>query len=64
MVYIHWHQSVAYPVVVEADFEGRPWLVMISLDGMMESAFIVENPTIYLNKLDFERVGLLLEVFA
>jgi hypothetical protein len=60
-VYLYWRQDVAYPGVA-ADFNGQQWLVMFSFDGMMESAFVIENPQIYLSPPQFERVGLLEEV--
>ena len=38
------------------------WLVMIGLDGIMETAFPPENPAIYLAHLRFQRLGTLEEL--
>jgi hypothetical protein len=51
-------------VTVVAVIEDRHWLVMFGLDGVMESAYVVENPDRYLSKPDFEKLGLVSEVLA
>ncbi|MBU0510460.1 MAG: hypothetical protein KJ638_02010 [Chloroflexi bacterium] len=44
--------------------DGDYWLVMLSMDGFMESAYVVENPRAYLSWPDFEPLGSLSEVLA
>ena len=62
-VYIYRHNDVPYVVIVSV-VQSRRWLVMFSLDGLIESAYVVENPDRYLSKSAFEMVGLLNEVIA
>lgn len=61
VVYLYWFQETPYPTIVGTTQEQR-WLVMFSLDGILESAFVVENPETYLTSPEFEWVGLLEEV--
>lgn len=60
-VYLYWHEDVAYPTIV-CSLAGKLWLVMFSIDGIMETAFVVENPDSYLQPSLFERIGTLDEV--
>jgi esterase/lipase superfamily enzyme len=60
-VYAYWHKDITYVAVVSV-FQERCWLVMFSLDGLMESAYIVEHPEQYLGQSAFERLGSLSEV--
>lgn len=60
-VYLCWYDAGVF-VAVTTKLTGRVWLVMFSLEGILESAFIVENPNSYLNKPNFEYIGLLNEV--
>ena len=53
----------AYPTVVTL-LHKRHWLVMFSLTGVMETAFIVEKPHSYLNKSNVEYMGTLQEVLT
>lgn len=62
-VYIYWHAGTPYATVV-AIIEDRHWLVMFALDGVMETAYVVENPDHYLSKPEFERLGSVSEVLA
>lgn len=62
-VYLYWHGQDAYPTVVTV-LDGKHWLVIFSLDGVLESAFVVKNPEAYLSSPDFESSGLLCEVLA
>lgn len=55
-VYIYWHDDTPYVALVTA-IEDRDWLVMFALDGVLETAFVVENPDRYLNKPQFEKLG-------
>lgn len=60
-VYLYWHQDVAYPTVV-CPLDGDLWLVMFSLDAVMETAFVIENPDSYLQPSLFDQIGSLDEV--
>jgi hypothetical protein len=60
-VYRYWYSHSAY-VAILATVESQQWLVMFSYDGIMESAFVVERPELYLSKPGFEYIGLLSEV--
>jgi esterase/lipase superfamily enzyme len=60
-VCVYRHKDVPYIAVV-ATIQDNYWLVMFTLGGLMESAFVVEHPNYYLNKPAFERVGSLNEV--
>jgi hypothetical protein len=62
-VYLYWHGHDAYPTIVTV-LEGNHWLVIFSMDGILESAFVVENPESYLRPPNFEPMGLLYEVLA
>ncbi len=62
-VYVYRHHDVPY-VVVTTIVQSRHWLVMLALDGVMESAYVVENPGSYLSKPVFEMVGWLNEVLG
>jgi hypothetical protein len=44
--------------------EQRHWLVMFTMDGVMESAYVVERPEHYLSHPAFEYIGSLSEVMA
>lgn len=57
-VYLYHFGSRAYLAVV-AKVDGKTWLVMFGLDGLMETAFVVEWPEHYLNRREFEFVGTL-----
>jgi hypothetical protein len=52
-----WGETV-YPTVL-AEVEGVRWLVMLSLDGLMETAFPPEDPETYLANPPFHRLGTL-----
>jgi hypothetical protein len=60
-VYVYWYNEKAYVTVI-AVLEGAQWLVMMSMDGIVESAYIVENPETYLSQPNFEHIGSLSEV--
>jgi hypothetical protein len=50
-----WGETL-YPTVV-AVIEGVQWLVMLGLDGIMETAFPPEDPETYLAGPQFQRLG-------
>jgi hypothetical protein len=62
-VYTYWHRNTPYVAVV-AIIQDHHWLVMFALDGLMKSAYIVENPDRYLSKSVFDLVGPLSEVLV
>jgi hypothetical protein len=55
-----WGES-SYPTAV-VEVEGVQWLVMVDLDGTMETAFPPEDPETYLANLRFQRLGTLEEL--
>ena len=59
-IYLYHHGEATYVTVV-AVIQNRHWLVMFSIDGLMESAFVIDRPDRYLNRSVFEMVGLLEE---
>jgi len=59
-VYIYRHNNPY--VVVVAVIQRQHWLVIFGLNGLMESAYVVERPEHYLNQSAFELLGLLGEV--
>ncbi len=61
MIYVYYADNSAY-LSVAAWLEDRLWLVIASLNGVMETAFVVENSETYLNRVAFEYVGKMGEV--
>ena len=49
-------------IAVASTINDKVWLVIASFDGIMETAFIVENPDAYLQREPFRFVGLMNEV--
>ena len=49
-------------VTVVATVHTQQWLVMFTYNGVLESAFVVENPERYLSKPGFEWIESLGEV--
>lgn len=45
-----------YPTIT-VEFEGKVWLVMFSLSGIMETAFPPDDPEMYLADQRFEYLG-------
>ena len=62
-VYLYRYGDALYVAVV-AVVEQRHWLVMFAMDGVMESAYVVERPGYYLSHPAFECLGSLREVMA
>lgn len=60
-VYIYWHFDTPYVAIVSI-LQSQHWLAMFGMDGLMESAYIVENPNRYLSKPVFDLIGPLSEV--
>ena len=63
IVYVYLYNSDAYIAVV-AKIQKQTWLIMFALDGVLESAFIVERPDLYLSKHAFDKMGTLEEVLS
>lgn len=55
-----WGETVYSTVVAEVD--GVRWLVMLGMDGLMETAFPPEDPVTYLGDPRFTRLGTLEEL--
>ena len=62
-VYLYRYGDALYVAVV-AVVEQRHWLVMFAMDGVMESAYVVERPEYDLSHPAFECLGSLSEVMA
>jgi hypothetical protein len=60
-VFVYRWGEALYPTVV-AEVERARWLVMVGLDGVMETAFPPEDPETYLANLRFQRLGTLEEL--
>lgn len=60
-IYVYYTGESAYPSVV-AWLDGRLWLVIASFEGIMETAFVVENPETYLERATFRFIGMMGEV--
>ncbi len=61
-VYIYRWNIDVYPTIV-GDYEDKIWLVMFSLDGVMETAFPPSNPHEYFADPKFEYAAGLKELF-
>jgi len=60
-VFVYRWGDAVYPTVV-AEVAGVRWLVMMSLEGIMETAFPPEEPDVYLADPQFQRLGTLEEL--
>jgi|SRR3989442_1659151 len=60
-VWVYSWGETAYPTVV-TEVDGVQWLVMLGLDGVMETAFPPEDPVTYLGDPRFTRLGTLEEL--
>ena len=63
IVYLYAHDDVTYVAVV-ASIQRQTWLVMFDMGGVLESAYIVERPDLYLRKSVFDRLGALEEILS
>jgi len=57
-VYIYVHEFTIYPTITSI-IKEKLWLVMIGLDGILETAFPPENPKNYLSNPNFIYIGIL-----
>ncbi len=62
-MYLYAHDDVTY-VAVAGSIQGQTWLIMFDLDGVLESAYIVDRPDLYLRKFVFDRLGALEEILS
>lgn len=60
-LYVFMDKQTIYPTLV-ANFENELWLVMIGLDGILETAFPPDNPQSYLAISSFVYLGLVKEL--
>lgn len=60
-VFVYRWGTTIYPTII-AEVETVRWLVMVGLDGVMETAFPPEDPEIYLANPWFQRLGTLEEL--
>ncbi|WNZ45814.1 hypothetical protein Q2T42_28910 [Leptolyngbya boryana CZ1] len=60
-VYIYEFNEIIYPTVV-AQVDSDIWLVMITMNGVLETAFPPDNPEEYLSNPNFSYVGQLGEL--
>lgn len=60
-VFVYRWGDAIYPTVV-AEVAGVRWLVMMGLEGIMETAFPPEEPDVYLADPQFQRLGTLEEL--
>ena len=60
-IYVYYTGEISYLAVV-ARFDNKVWLVIMSFEGVMETAFVVENPDAYLERDEFQFFGLMGEV--
>ncbi|MCY7369092.1 MAG: hypothetical protein LH474_13180 [Chamaesiphon sp.] len=60
-VYVYIYDQILYPTLTTI-VEDRLWLVMMGIDGVMETAFPPDNPDKYLNKTAFVYLRILEEL--
>jgi hypothetical protein len=60
-LYIYQYNDLVYPTIASS-YKDNLWLVIFSLDGVMETAFPPDNPTNYLGQISFKYIGLLKEL--
>ena len=60
-VFVYRWGNTVYPTIV-AEVERVRWLVMVSLDSVMETAFPPEDPETYVANPRFQRLGTLEEL--
>jgi hypothetical protein len=60
-IYVYYMGESSY-LSIAAWLDGRLWLVIASFEGIMETAFVVENPKAHLERTAFQYVGKMDEV--
>lgn len=61
VIYVYYADDTPY-VAVSWQRGDNLWLVIASLEGVIETAFVVENPESYLNRSKFHFLGAMAEV--
>lgn len=62
-VYSYHYEDTKFIAII-ATVQTQDWLVMFGLDGLLESAFVLERPALYLDKPVFERLGTVKDVLT
>jgi hypothetical protein len=62
-VYVFHFGSMFYPTVV-APHQGRIWLVMFGMDGVMETAFPPDDPVTYFQNSKYHLLGSIQEFLS
>lgn len=60
-IYVYSYESKVYPTITSI-IKEKLWLVMIGIDGILETAFPPENPSNYLSNTNFIYIGILEEL--
>jgi hypothetical protein len=62
-VYAYVYEQMIYPTLT-AIVEDRLWLVMMSMDGILETSFPPDDPEKYLNNNYFTYLGIMEELLS
>ncbi len=60
-LYVYYTDATSY-ISIAAWLDGRLWLVIATMEGVLETAFVVDNPDTYLEREAFQYVAKLGEV--
>lgn len=60
-IYLYSYEGTPF-LTIAMTIEDHTWLIIASFDGVMETAFVVENPAGYLERPAFHYIGRLGEV--
>ncbi len=60
-IYVYYYANVPYPVVI-ADWQDRLWAVIMTMDGVLETAFLLLKPEQYIKRRKLIYLGLMQEV--
>ncbi|HMT21770.1 MAG TPA: hypothetical protein PKE20_11100 [Promineifilum sp.] len=63
LIYVYTFEHTPYLTIADT-IGDQVWLIIASFDGVMETAFVVENPASYLERYTFRYIGKLHEVLA
>lgn len=63
VVYVFQYGETFYPTVV-AVYEKQVWLVMLGMDGIMETAFPPDKPDTYFNSPKYHLIGHIQEIMT
>jgi hypothetical protein len=62
-IYVYIYNRLIYPTLT-AIVEDRLWLVMMGIDGVLETSFPPDKPEIYLNNNSFVYLGVVEELLV